>query len=105
MSGAAAGDVMEKTGPEGVTVGSRRLYWNRTGGWTGGREGASVVDSVAGGVDGVGDTGVGDTGVGDTVEVGGDRGGTETGSSDGGSGNRKDKETEGAGEVVEEDEA
>ena len=103
MSGAAAGDVVEKTGPEGVTVGSRRLYWNRTGGWTGGSEGDSVVDSGTGGGDGVGEARVvGLRGRDDTVETGGDRDDTETGSSEGGSVNRKDRETDGAGEVVEE---
>ena len=58
------------------------------------------------GVDGVGDTGVGGlAGRVDTVEQGGDREDTETGSSEGGSGNRKDRETDGAGVVVEEGEA
>ena len=65
-----------------------------------------MVDSGTGGGDGVGDTGVGGlAGREDTVELGGDREDTETGSSEGGSENRKDKETDGAGEVVEEGEA
>ena len=106
MSGAAVGDVVEKTGPEGVAAGSRRLYWNRTGGWTGGREESVVVDSGTGGGDGVGDTGAGGlAGRVDTVELGGDREDTETDSSEGRSEKRKDKETDGAGVVVEEGEA
>ena len=40
-----------------------------------------------------------------TVELGEDRDGSDAGSSDGGSGNRKDKDTEGVGSVVEEGEA
>ena len=114
---------MEKTGPEGVAVGSRRLYWYRTGGCTGGREGGAVVDSGTRGGDDVGKGEVGavvDSGTrgGDDVgEAGGEelRGGddtgetggeeTETDSSEGGSGNRKDRETDGAGVVVEEGEA
>ena len=65
-----------------------------------------MVDSEASGVEGVGDTGVGGlAGREDTVELGGDREDTETGSLEGGSENRKDKETDGAGEVVEEGEA
>ena len=103
MSGAAARDVMEKTEPEGVAVGSRRLYWNRTGGWTGGREGDSVVDS---GITGEGDAGVeGLSGGDDTGETGGGGEETETDSSGGDLVNRKDRETDGAGVVVEEGEA
>ena len=65
-----------------------------------------MVDSEAGGVKGVGDTGVGGlAGREDTVELGGDREDIETDSSEGGSENRKDKETDGAGAVVEEGEA
>ena len=66
----------------------------------------SVVDSETGGGDGVGDAGVdGLTGRGDTVELGGDREETEAGSSEGGAENKKDREIDGAGVVVEEGEA
>ena len=65
-----------------------------------------MEDAGAGGGDGGGETSVvGLRGTDDTVGPGGDRDGSDTGSSDGGSGNRKDKETEGAGVVVEEGEA
>ena len=85
---------MEKTGPEGVAAGSRRLYWNRTGGWTGGREGDSVADAgTCGGEAGVGERRDGA----DSGETGEERDDTETGSAEVGSGNRKDRETEGAG--------
>ena len=65
-----------------------------------------MVDVGTGSGDGVGDAGVGGlTGRDDTVELGGDREETETGSSEGGSENRKDRETDGAGVAVEEGEA
>ena len=64
-----------------------------------------MVDSGTRGEDGVGDAGGGGlTGREDTVELGGDREDTETGSSEEGSENRKDRKTDGAGVVVDEGE-
>ena len=83
---------MEKNGPEGVAAGSRRLYWNRTGGGTVGVE----------------DTGDGSVGMGEELDEGAEeveRGSTETGVSEVTSGNRKDRETEGEEGIVEEGEA
>ena len=98
---------MEKTGPEGAAAGSRRLYWYRTGGWTGG----SVVDSVGGvttrGAGGGELEGEDDTGGGEGDPVDAEEGEvvTETGSSGEAAGNRKDKETDGEGDTVEAGEA
>ena len=65
-----------------------------------------MVDAGTGGGDGGGEADVvGLRGTDDTVEPGEDRDDTETGSSEGGSGNRKDRETEGAGSVVEDGDA
>ena len=88
MAGSAAGEVMEKNGPEGVAAGSRRLYWNRTGG---------VEDSGDGSVE-----------IGEELDGGADEGeigSTETGVSEETSGNKKDRETEGEEDTVEEGEA
>ena len=68
-------------------------------------EGDAGVDSGTCGGDG-GEPGVGGLrGTDGTVELGEDRDDTETGSSEGGSGKRKDRETEGAGSVVEDGDA
>ena len=65
-----------------------------------------MEEAGTGGDDGGGETSVvGLRGTDDTAGPGGDRDNSDTGSTDGGSGNRKDKETEGAGVVVEEGEA
>ena len=65
--------------------------------------GDTGVDSGTCGGEGGGEPGVGGLrGREDTGDTGGDRDDTETCSSEGGSINRKDKETDGAGVVVEE---
>ena len=64
------------------------------------------MDSETSGRGDVGDAGVdGLAGRDDTVELGGDREETEAGSSEGGVENKKDRETDGAGVVVEEGDA
>ena len=87
---------MEKTGPEGATAGARRLYWNRTGGCTGGRDSVGHSAKTGGDVEGGGEADSGDAERDEEV--------TERGSTGDASENRKEKETDGESETVEEGE-